>query len=147
MQYLGDDELGSWLWGVAGRTIYRGDQTAFVTEQPSLILVVPDEWWSVSWWIGHPDVDMYVNISTPAVWAGDRIVATDIDLDVIRYCDGRVEVVDRDEFELHQRLYAYPQSVIDAAEEATARAHQLVLDNATPFDGVAAQLWMARAQG
>jgi protein associated with RNAse G/E len=145
MRHLGDDELGAWLWGVSGRTMYRGDDGLFVTEYPVLILIVPDEWWSVSWWVGHPEVDIYVNISTPAVWSDGRIVATDVDLDVIRYADGRVEVVDREEFELHQELYDYPQAIIDAAESATARAHELVLANVPPFDGTAARSWISRA--
>ena len=144
VSHLGDDEFGSWLWGVSGRTMYRGDDSTFVTEQPVLILIAGDAWWSVSWWVGHPDVDLYVNICTPAQWAGERIVAVDVDLDVIRYCDGRVAVVDRDEFEHHQLLYDYPPFIIEGAEQATASAYELVVDNAAPFDGVAAQTWIAR---
>ena len=33
--HLGDDEHGSWFWGAAGRTIFRGDEPLFVTEQPA----------------------------------------------------------------------------------------------------------------
>ncbi len=141
---LGDDEFGSWLWGVSGRTMYRGDQSVFVTEQPVVILIPGDAWWSLSWWVGHPEVEIYVNISTPAEWSPDRLVAVDLDLDVIRYCDGTVAVVDRDEFEEHQRLYAYPTQIIEAAEQATAAAYELAVANVPPFDGLAAKSWVAR---
>lgn len=142
VHHLGDDEHGSWLWGPAGRTIYRGDEPLFVTEQAALALVPPGAWWSLAWWVGHAEVDLYVNINTPAVFEPERIVAVDLDLDVVRTVDGRVEVVDRDEFELHQVRYAYPPDLIEAAEAATSLAHDLVLTNVAPFDGLAAKSWI-----
>jgi len=142
---LGEDEHGTWLWGPAGRTIYRGDTALFVAEHDALTVVVPGAWWAPAWWIGHPTLELYVNINTPAVWDDERIVTVDLDLDVIRSRDGTVEVVDRDEFELHQVQYAYPRDLIESAERATAEVHDLVSRNCPPFDGVAAATWLERA--
>ena len=116
-----------------------------MTEQDALILIIPGAWWTPAWWFGHPEVDLYVNINTPAVWQGDRIVSIDVDLDVVRFCDGRIEVVDHDEFEVHQHAYGYPKDLIEAAQSAAASALALVESNAPPFDGAAAQLWADRA--
>ena len=124
---LGEDEHGTWLWGPAGRTIYRGDQVLFVAEQDTLVLLVADRWWSPTWWLGHPELDVYVNIGTPPVWGPDRVTMVDLDLDVIRFSDGRVEVVDRDEFEDHQHAFGYPPDVVAAAERATAEVFDLVV--------------------
>lgn len=143
---LGADEHGTWLWGAAGRTIWRGETPVFQTQQPALALIVPDAWWSPTWWVGHPEVEVYVNIGTPHVWEETRVTSIDLDLDVIRFCDGRVEVVDRDEFALHQAQFGYPADVIDKAETATA----LVLDHLTrrtpPFDEATARRWIEHAQ-
>ena len=38
--FLGEDEHGKWMWGPAGRTIYRGGQPLFVAEQDTLVLLV-----------------------------------------------------------------------------------------------------------
>jgi len=146
MRHLGDDEHGAWLWGPAGRTIERGDGTVFTTEQDALILVPPGAWWQPAWWLGHPEIDVYVNINTPAEWSDGRVVAVDLDLDVIRFTDGRVEVVDRDEFEVHQVRYGYPAGIVDAAEAATAEAYDRVVRRAPPFDGAAAARWAERAR-
>jgi protein associated with RNAse G/E len=146
VHHLGDDEHGSWFWGPSGRTIYRGSEPRFVTEQDALILIIPGAWWTPAWWFGHPDVDLYVNINTPAVWHGDRIVSVDVDLDVIRFGDGRVEIVDRDEFEAHQHSYGYPGDVIEAAERAADAALALVERNDPPFDGEAAHSRAERAR-
>ena len=144
--HLGDDEHGTWLWGVTGRTIYRGDEPLWATQHAALTLVSPGRWWAPSWWVGHPDLEVYVNINTPAEWHGDRIVSVDLDLDVVRFLDGRVEIVDRDEFEEHQVRYGYPDDLIAQAEAATAEAYDLLTRNVAPFDGVAAAGWIARAR-
>ena len=146
MRALGDDEHGTWLWGMAGRTVLRGHDLAFTTQQDVLILVPREAWWHVAWFLGHPEIALYVNINTPADRDGDRIVAIDLDLDVIRWHDSRVEVVDRDEFEVHQVRYGYPPDIVAAAEVATAEAYDLVVRERPPFDGTAARRWVERAR-
>jgi protein associated with RNAse G/E len=146
VELLGEDEHGAWLWGESGRTIFRGDTPLFVTEHPALFVISADAWWAASWWIGHPTLELYVNINTPATWSDDRIVTVDLDLDVVRYHDGRVEVVDRDEFDQHQVEYGYPDEIIEATESAAALAHDGVVRNVAPFDGAAAREWLRRVR-
>ena len=98
----------------------------------------------MSWWPGHPEFDLYVNIDTPAVWEHDRIMCVDLDLDVIRFVDGRVELVDQDEFDEHQVRYGYPPELVAAATKAGAEALDLVRRNVAPFDGSTAEAWKER---
>jgi hypothetical protein len=119
----------------------------FVTKEDALMLTPPDAWWAPSWWIGHAEVEVYVNINTPAVIDGERIVYVDLDLDVIGFLDGRVEVVDQDEFAIHQLQYGYPPDVIARAEQAAAEAFDLVTGKVPPFDGAAARAWAKKAAG
>jgi len=146
MEHLGDDEHGVWLWGRARRTIYRGEAKLFEAELEVVTLIPPGLWWAPAWWLGHPEIDLYVNINTPAMWDGDRVAYVDLDLDVVRFTDGRVEEVDRDEFDLHRERYGYPPDIVSAANAAAARALELVRSNAAPFDGVAAQEWTSLAR-
>lgn len=146
MHRLGEDEHGTWLWGNRGEVVYRGDEALFATRQDALLVVPHDEWWTTSWWLGHETIALYVNINTPALWDGDRVTAIDTDLDVVRFTDGRTEVVDRDEFVVHQLQYGYPADVIETTEAAAARALDLVLRDAAPFDGAAADAWIERAR-
>ena len=75
------------------------------------------------------------------------MVTADHDLDVIRFHKGRVEVVDRDEFELHQHRYDYPDDLVAATERATTEAFDLVVANTPPFDGTLAREWIERRRG
>lgn len=143
---LGEDEHGVWLWGPSGRTIWRGQEPIFTTEQDALILIVDGAWWSAGWWEDHPDVALYVDVGTPPARTPDRLTSVDLDLDVARFCDGRVEILDRDEFELHQVELAYPSEIVAAAERAAAEVLSLVTRNAAPFDGIAASRWFEHAR-
>jgi uncharacterized protein len=146
VHHLGDDAHGTWLWGPSGRTIRRGEEPLFTTEQDALVLIVDDAWWSPSWWVGHPEISVYVNIGTPPVRHGELITSTDLDLDVIRFRDGRVEIVDQDEFDLHQRELGYPAEVIESTERAAEAALALVRAGTPPFDDATAQRWIDRAR-
>jgi uncharacterized protein len=145
--HLGDDEHGGWWWGPKGRTILRGDEPIFEAQQDVVFLVVPGAWWSATWWLGHPEVELYVNIGTPFVHEADRLVSTDLDLDVLRFCDGRVETVDQDEFAEHQVRYGYPADVIETVERTAQEVHAAMERGEPPFDGVAARAWASRAPG
>jgi protein associated with RNAse G/E len=143
VELLGEDEFGLWLWGAKGRTILRGEEPAFIAATDTIFLVPRDAWWSATWWLDHPEVELYVNIGTLAVVEAERIVSTDLDLDVIRRLDGTCEVLDRDEFEEHQVRYGYPLGVIDEAEAATAQVVDLVTRGVPPFDAMTASAWVA----
>ena len=79
-----------------------------------------DHWYNV-FRFHRPDGTLlahYVNIAMPAEIDGDVLSYIDLDIDVIRWADGRVEVLDRDDFEKNQIKYSYPADVIEAAERA-----------------------------
>lgn len=143
---LGDDEHGTWWWGPQGRSIFRGDVELFATKEDVLFLVPPDAWWTVAWWVGHPEVELYVNIGTPIVEESERIVSTDLDLDVIRRVDGTVHVLDRDEFEEHQVRYGYPADVIEKVEAVTEEVRAMVERGGPPFDAATPAGWVERAR-
>jgi protein associated with RNAse G/E len=146
VELLGRDQHGSWLWGEAGRRIELAEGGSFVTEQDALTLIPEDAWWTCAWWMGHPDVELYVDICTPSRWEGDRITHIDLDLDVIRFRDGRVEIVDRDEFEANLTAYGYPDEIIEGARDAAHQLLDLICRNASPFDGSATDEWIRKAR-
>lgn len=146
LQYLGRDHHGSWLWGAAGRRVEMGESSSFVTEQDAVFLIPENAWWTCSWWLGHPEVELYVDICTPAQWEDGRITHHDLDLDVIRFLDGHVELDDRDEFDAHRVEYGYPQEIVDGANSAADEIFDMISCNASPFDGIAAKDWAKEAR-
>jgi len=67
-----------------------------------------------------PEVQLsiYVDITTPPIWDGDTVTMLDLDLDVAQHIDGRILVLDEDEFAEHQVSHGYPADLIALARSS-----------------------------
>jgi hypothetical protein len=83
-----------------------------------VLLVLDDGEW-IATWNAESDTELYVDVTSRPVRGDGVIEAVDLDLDVIRRRDGRVEVLDEDEFAEHQVLLGYPPDVIAQARATT----------------------------
>jgi protein associated with RNAse G/E len=95
-----------------------------------------DRWYNV-FRFSDPDGSeraIYANIAMPARFDGTTIDYVDLDIDVIRWPDGRVEVLDRDDFERNSARFGYPDDVILAAETALSELLALTEQREFPFN-------------
>lgn len=121
----------------------RGQEPVKQSPAVNIKLIPEGKWWTAIWaWQQRHDV--YVDIITPAQWNGATVTMIDIDLDVVRWADGRVEVVDEDEFVEHQVAFKYPPRLIDTARSTTARLAVAVEARNEPFGDIGSR-WMNRA--
>jgi uncharacterized protein len=88
---------------------------------------------------------VYVDITTPCVWADDEstVTAVDLDLDVIKGPTGRVWVDAEDEFAEHQVTLDYPSDLVASAVRSCEHVLRAVTEGAAPFDG-SARPWLDR---
>jgi protein associated with RNAse G/E len=145
MQYLGEDEHGTWLGGPPGSTAQRGSEPPVVYAEPFVQLVPAGQWWTAVFNGAPARTEIYCDIASPADWKHPgEVTMIDLDLDVVRLrADQRVLIVDQDEFAEHQVRYSYPAEVITAAEDAAAWLHDVVSAHAEPF-GSAYLGWLAK---
>jgi uncharacterized protein len=141
---LGEDEHGLWLELRVGQPVYRGDEILFHGTVGGLVLS-PAAGRTLIWFPQHGDFDLYVDIGCDTVRTETSLVMIDLDLDVVRWRDGRVELVDEDEFVEHQVLYGYTPEMIERAAADGTEVLRAVQANEPPFDGAAAARWLARA--
>ena len=144
MHRLGEDEHGLWLWSPAGSPMQRGYEPVKLSRSLNLKLIPENKWWTAIWALDR-DVDLYVDIITPPTWSGSTVTMVDIDLDVVRWSDGRVEIADEDEVEQHKVDMDYPDRLVDTARATTARIALAVEADHEPFGDVARQ-WMNQAR-
>ena len=138
---LGEDEHGVWIELREGVPVYRGDDVLFLAPHRGLMLAPRASAWLVWFPSDTAKFSLYVDIVCEMTHEPDSISMIDLDLDVIRYRDGRAVLVDEDEFELHQRELGYPDEVVAAAERAAHQVLEEVQVDAPPFDGAAAARW------
>ncbi len=84
----------------------------------------------------YPGLDMVMasDMLMNAHLDGDTLRWIDLDLDVEVFADGRIELVDEDEFAEHQLRYDYPPEVIAAAEASAELALELARTASFPFN-------------
>ena len=95
-----------------------------------------DRWYNV-FRLSRPGCSLalwYCNVTTPPTLEGTQLNYVDLDLDVAVRPDGCIDLLDQDEFDLHQRTYGYPTDVIRAAEEAAGQVTRLARQNGFPFN-------------
>jgi len=136
MRRLTADEFGMWLWAPAGTITRRGNEPATTSASLFVTLIGDDAWYSAIW-NAAGKYEVYVDINTPARWNGDSVRMVDLDLDVVRYReDGRVAVLDEDEFADHQRSLGYPAQYVDGARSAAAGVFVALSSGSEPFGDV-----------
>jgi protein associated with RNAse G/E len=132
---LGEDEHGVWVGCPAGTVGRRGDDPPTVWRRPFVMLFPRDAWWTATFNVDSHEMEIYCDVTTVPQWRGDEVTMVDLDLDVIRFRDGRLHLDDEDEFAEHQVRYAYPDDVISQAERSAAWLMDAVGRASGPFGG------------
>jgi uncharacterized protein len=142
---LGEDEHGTWLGAPAGTPIQRGSEPPVVLEQPWVQLIPAGRWWTAAFNGVPAATELYCDITTEPRWLSPgEVTMVDLDLDVLRMrADGRVLLLDEDEFAEHQVRYRYPAEVIRRAEQSAAWLLATVRAGAEPF-GTGYRRWLDR---
>ena len=143
LEPLGADRFGWWLGGRAGTPMRRGFEPPVTVPHPFVTLVPNDGLW-IAHWNGEsePQTAVYVDVTTEPVLGPDAVEAADLDLDVVRLRDGRVQVLDEDEFEVHRTLYDYPPAVVAGARDTADTLVRVITAHEEPF-GTVGPTWLA----
>lgn len=148
MWRLGEDRHGIWLGAPRGTTARKGHDGPEVLIDHVITMLFPRESWWTAVFNGPPaSLEIYCDITGPHRWIGDgEVTMVDLDLDVARVrADGRVALLDEDEFAEHQHRYAYPPDVVEAASAAARWLHQEISAGHEPFASEF-RTWLARAE-
>lgn len=133
---LGDDDHGTWYAAPIGGRIQRGDEQPL--RGPGWACLVPHQ----GLWVAHFGVDdnprgayVYINVTDEPQRTSDAVTAVDLDLDVVGWRDGRVDLEDGDEFERHIVHFGSPASTVSAARETAQTLLAAVSSRREPFGG------------
>jgi uncharacterized protein len=130
---LGTDDHGVWGGAAAGTWLSRPANT-FESRYPWVTLMPHDRPWAASFYgAGHPDTDVYVDMTTVPCWDGAQVGLVDLDLDVILLVDGCLILDDEDEFDEHRRSLAYPDELVSLARGSAEEVLAAIGSGAEPF--------------
>ena len=78
----------------------------------------------------------YCNISMPPKFDGSTLDYVDLDIDLIVWPDGRVEILDEDEFAVNSAKYEYPAALRENAMAALGEVRRLIQQAEFPFQAL-----------
>ncbi|MFG1707039.1 DUF402 domain-containing protein [Nonomuraea sp. M3C6] len=139
---LGADEFGTWLFSREGEVHRKADGTSVMLPSDGVQLLPRNGWWAAWWW--RNDRWISVDICTPPTLGVSGWSYMDLELDLARFADGTVLLVDEEEFEQTVAECVVPQAVITAAR-AAASDLQTRLASATEPVIPAGWEWLERA--
>jgi protein associated with RNAse G/E len=139
---LGEDEHGVWIGCPAGMVARRGYEPPTVFAFASVMLFPREAWWTAAFNAKPREPEIYCDVTTVPQWHDGEVTMVDLDLDVLRFRDGRVHLDDEDEFAEHQVSYGYPDDIINQAERSAAWLMEAVSGATGPFAG-AHEPWLS----
>lgn len=144
MEPLGSDRYGLWFGAQAGILLRRGFEDPIVQPHDFVVLVPADGCWIASWnGPGETDISVYIDVTSKPSVQPDMVSAVDLDLDVVRLRDGTIQVLDEDEFAVHQVRYNYPTEVVAQARATTDDLVARLTGGNEPFATVGST-WLER---
>lgn len=141
---LGEDDHGVWVGARPGNTVVDPDGTVRQGTYPMVWCLPRADWCMLHFLSGHPEVDVYIDICTPAVWNDRGARTVDLDFDVIVWKEPRaelVELVDEDEFEEHRVALGYPDDLVAKSRRAAADVLARTRAGHAPFTAAVARPW------
>lgn len=142
--FLGEDVHGFWFKQHQGSRSYRPG-LSYVTETDVTLLVSRSGDWVAKFF--PPDRDdlmkVYVDIATAVAWNPElnEVTGVDMDLDVIQLSTGKTWIEDEDEFDIHQKLYSYPEPLISHTSATAKKVFDSVLHAHAPFNEETLNQW------
>lgn len=140
---LGEDAHGLWIELRLGCPVYRGEELLFHGTGGGLMLAPRHGRW-LAWFPEFGPFELYVDIVTDMCRSATELIMIDVDLDIVRTREGEVQLLDEDEFALHQVLYGYPEEMIAQALETADEVKDAVTCRRAPFDARSSATWVAQ---
>jgi uncharacterized protein len=134
MTRLGEDEHGVWAGTPAPSVMRKGDGPEVRLAHASVMLIPRGTWWTAAFNAEPARTEIYCDMTTPPQWlTSAEVTMVDLDLDVQRLRTGEVQLLDADEFAVHQVRYGYPADVIASAERSAEYLAAALADGTEPF--------------
>ena len=138
---LSEDVFGRWLGVASGNPGWAaGGSHSGVFERSFIKLVPHGTFWTACFNPGDPVVD--VDIVLPVRWVDDVLEEVDLELDILRFANGSVQVRDQEAFGYMREAWTMPDDIGAQAEETCERVCALVEFGAEPF-GEVGRLWLS----
>jgi uncharacterized protein len=97
--------------------VIEQDGRMWQTKEPAICIFFEDIWFNVIAMIKKEGIHYYCNLASPFVYDEEALKYIDYDLDVKKYPDQTIQVLDEDEFEAHKIIMDYSVEIINIIQD------------------------------
>ena len=114
--------------------VTEADGRKWYTREPAICFFYPDHWFNIICMMRKTGVYYYCNLASPAIYDGEALKHIDYDLDVKVFPDGKVILLDEDEYDQHAREMNYPESIKIIIEDELQVLLDWIDEKRVPFE-------------
>lgn len=114
--------------------VIEADGRRWFTREPAICFFYPDRWYNVITMIRKTGIYYYCNLASPSLYDGEAIKNIDYDLDVKVFPDGRVDILDEDEYKEHAQRMQYDSTIRKIVETSLKQLLEVIERHDEPFN-------------
>lgn len=114
--------------------VIEADGRRWFTREPAVCFYYPDRWYNVITMIRKSGIYYYCNLASPSLYDGEAIKNIDYDLDVKVFPDGKVDILDEDEYQQHASEMNYSKEICEIVEKAMQDLLEIIKEKKDPFN-------------
>ncbi len=114
--------------------VIESDGRRWFTKEPAVNFFYPDKWFNIITMIRKTGIYYYCNLASPSLYDGEAVKNIDYDLDVKCFPDGRIQILDEDEYEQHSLEMGYSSEIKGIVESQLQVLLKMIEDKEGPFD-------------
>ena len=113
--------------------VTEADGRKWYTREPAICFFYPNHWFNILCMMRKTGVYYYCNLASPAIYDGEALKHIDYDLDVKVFPDGKIVLLDEDEYDDHSREMNYPETIKTIIEDELQELLDWIEQKRTPF--------------
>ncbi len=114
--------------------VIESDGRRWFTREPAICFFYTKKWFNVITMIRKTGIYYYCNLASPSLYDGEAIKNIDYDLDVKVFPDGKIDILDEDEYDEHRLKMNYGEEIESIVEKAMEDLLQIIHEKKEPFN-------------
>ena len=114
--------------------VIEADGRRWFTKEPAVNFLYPNYWFNIISMIRKTGIYYYCNLASPSVYDGEAVKNIDYDLDVKCFPDGRIQILDEDEYEEHSMQMGYSKEIKEIVEWQMQVLLNMIENKEGPFN-------------
>ncbi len=104
------------------------------TNEPTISIFSKTDWFNVICMFKPNVLAYYCNISSPCIVEDGFIKYIDYDIDIKRFLDGKIKILDQTEYRKNKKKYQYSEELDKVLHYTMEKMKKLMEDEVFPFD-------------